>query len=137
MPDIESPETVPVYLTAVEPTVPNLIEPPSTVPFTGTVPDVDSVILPCSFDPACSQLSVNVPENVPPYVPVHLPDRPPDCCDVEPPELELDGMVDGRLAPIDGTDDGADAPPPPPQPVRATARATATPSDRATVHGRW
>ena len=93
MPDIESPETVPVYLTAVEPTVPNLIEPPSTVPFTGTVPDVDSVILPCSFDPACSQLSVNVPENVPPYLPVHLPDRPPDCCEVEPSELELDGMV--------------------------------------------
>ena len=63
---MELPETVPVYVTAVEPTVPNLIESPSTVPFTGTVPDVDSAIVPCSFDPVCCQLSWNVPVNVPP-----------------------------------------------------------------------
>ena len=56
---------VPVYVTAVDPTVPNLIESPVTTPLTGTVPDVDSVIVPCSFDPVCCQLSLNVPENVP------------------------------------------------------------------------
>jgi hypothetical protein len=47
------------------PTVPNLIASPFTVPLTASVPDVDNVMEPCSFDPDCVQLSVNVPEYAP------------------------------------------------------------------------
>ncbi|MDX6308479.1 MAG: hypothetical protein QOI06_1525 [Nocardioidaceae bacterium] len=48
---------------AAEPTVPNVIFVPFTVPFSLSVPPADdSVILPRRLDPLCCQLRLNVPE---------------------------------------------------------------------------
>lgn len=136
---MESPETVPVYFTAVEPTVPNLMASPSTVPFTGTVPDVDRLILPASFEPACTQVSVNVPENVPSYLPVHFPDSPTACCADDAAELTADDADDTAADRADAPapEDGADDEPPLPQPDRTIARAIPTPTARTTAHERF
>jgi hypothetical protein len=72
-----SPETVPVYVIAVEPTVPNVIALPFTVPCRGTVPPVDKSIVPLNFPDDSIQVSENVPVNAPLYVPDHLPVRAP------------------------------------------------------------
>src|SRR5256885_12776024 len=61
-------------MTCAPPTVPNLIELPSTVPWTVVVPPVERSIVPFSFDDASVQFSVNVPEYAPPYVPFHFPE---------------------------------------------------------------
>ena len=67
VPDMESPETVPEYVIAVEPTVPNRIEFPVTTPLRLTVPSVESLMLPVSFEFDCVQVRVNVPLNAPAY----------------------------------------------------------------------
>src|SRR3954469_12281686 len=109
---------------------------PSTVPFTGTVPDVDSVIVPCNFDPVCTQLSVNVPENVPPYLPVHLPDSPTDSWAVDAAELTAADTDDTAAAAADAPapEDGPDDAPPPPQPDSAIATAAPTLTVRTMAH---
>src|SRR4029079_842774 len=135
---MESPETVPVYFTAVEPTVPNLMASPSTVPFTGTVPDVDRLILPASFDPACTQVRVNVPENVPSYSPVHFPDSPTACCAEDAAELTADDADDTAADKADAPapDDGADDELRLPHPDRPIATTAPTPAARTTAHAR-
>ena len=47
---MESPETVPEYVIAVEPTVPNWIVFPVTTPLRLRVPAVESSMLPVSFE---------------------------------------------------------------------------------------
>lgn len=72
-----SPDTVPVYVTAVEPTVPNVMVLPFTVPVRGALPDVDRLIVPASLPDVSTQVSWKVPVKAPLYVPVHLPLRDP------------------------------------------------------------
>jgi hypothetical protein len=65
VPDIELPDTEPVYL-APAPTAPNVIAPPCTLPVQLYVPlGDDSVIDPFKFEPDCVHLRVNVPEKAP------------------------------------------------------------------------
>lgn len=62
MPDIELPETVPVYVIAVEPTVPKVIALPLTVPLMGRVlRGFEILIVPCRCVPDCRHVSANVP----------------------------------------------------------------------------
>jgi hypothetical protein len=60
-----SPDTVPVYVTAVEPTVPNVMALPLTVPVNGKVPDVDRLIVPLKAPDASVHVSANVPVKAP------------------------------------------------------------------------
>lgn len=63
---------------AVEPTVPNRIAPPVTVPLTGTVPPVlDSMMVPANAEPDCCQVKLNVPVNAPLYLPDQVPESAP------------------------------------------------------------
>lgn len=79
-PDIELPETVPVYVSDCEPTVPKLIVPPFTVPLIGVgeLPSEEILIVPLRFDPDCCHVSSNVPLNVPLYCPFQVPERADD-----------------------------------------------------------
>jgi hypothetical protein len=62
VPDIDVPDTEPVYVIAADPTVPNRMLPPDTDPLIGTVaPGEERVMLPVSTEPACCQVRVNVP----------------------------------------------------------------------------
>jgi hypothetical protein len=62
VPDIELPEKVPEYVTAKEPTVPKVILPPLTVPFScPVVPRAGSAMVPFRLDPLCVHLTVKVP----------------------------------------------------------------------------
>ena len=54
-----------MYVIAVDPTVPNWIVVPSTVPLMSGVPSVDRSIEPLSLLPLCVHVSVNVPLNEP------------------------------------------------------------------------
>ena len=92
VPDMESPETVPEYVIAVEPTVPNRIEFPVTTPLRLTVPSVESLMLPVSFEFDCVQVRVNVPLNAPSYCPDHVPERS---------TAAAEGLVTGGLE-VDG-----------------------------------
>lgn len=59
---MELPETVPVYVIASEPTVPNRIVLPDSTPLMLSVDGgVESVIFPLTLDPDCTQTSLNVP----------------------------------------------------------------------------
>jgi hypothetical protein len=57
----------------VEPTVPNVIVLPFTVPFRGSVPAVDRWIVPASFPDDSVHVSVKVPVKAPLYDPDQLP----------------------------------------------------------------
>jgi hypothetical protein len=60
---------------SVDPTVPNLILLPSTVPLIGVVPPASGrLMVPVSFDPDCCQCSVKVPLNDPLYWPFQVPE---------------------------------------------------------------
>jgi hypothetical protein len=72
-----SPDTVPVYVMAVDPTVPNVIALPLTVPVRCTVPPGDRWIVPLSFPDDSVQVRTNVPEKLPLYVPDQVPVRAP------------------------------------------------------------
>jgi hypothetical protein len=62
---------------AVEPTVPNWMWPPDTVPLMGTVDGgVDSFIVPDSLAVACDQVRTKVPLKEPLYLPFQVPERP-------------------------------------------------------------
>ena len=93
VPDMESPETVPEYVIAVEPTVPKRIEFPVTTPLRLTVPSVESLMLPVSFEFDCVQVRVNVPLNAPSYCPDHVPERS---------TVAAEGLAAGGLEPVDG-----------------------------------
>jgi hypothetical protein len=76
-PDIESPETVPLYVIVVAPIVPNLIVDPVRLPVRSKVDfGFESVIEPLSTSPVCVHVRLNVPEDCPVYCPFHVPDRP-------------------------------------------------------------
>jgi hypothetical protein len=94
---MESPETVPEYVMAVEPTVPNWIEFPATTPLRLTVPSVESLMLPVSFEFDCVQVRVNVPLNAPSYFPDHVPERSP---------VAAEGLVTGGLVVVGETASG-------------------------------
>ena len=55
------PDTVPVYVMTVEPTVPNVMTLPFTVPVRGIVPAVDRLIVPLSFPDDSVHVSSKVP----------------------------------------------------------------------------
>ena len=55
--------------------MPNRIEFPVTTPLRLTVPSVESLMLPVSFEFDCVQVRVNVPLNAPSYCPDHVPER--------------------------------------------------------------
>ena len=76
-PDIEPPLTDPEYVITSEPSVPNLIAFPSTVPVIGSVSDgADNWIVPLNDEPDCCQCSKNVPSYDPLYCPFHVPEIP-------------------------------------------------------------
>ena len=62
MPDIELPDTVPLYVTASEPSVPKSIVLPLIVPWIGAVPDgAERVMMPVRVELDCCQVSLKVP----------------------------------------------------------------------------
>jgi hypothetical protein len=74
-PLIELPDTDPVYVIAWDPTVPNWIRPPTTVPLIVTAPGaVERSIVPVSFDVDCAHRRTKVPVYAPLYLPFQLPD---------------------------------------------------------------
>jgi hypothetical protein len=144
VPDIELPDTVPEYVIAVDPTVPNEILEPFTCPLTGTVPAVDRSIVPLSVEAFCVQVRWKVPLNAPLYEPFHVPDSP-DVLD-EPAAEEAGAAADddGAAAVVaGGVVSGGDEPPEPDfellQPLSTTTRATATDRFRIAgpLHRRW
>jgi hypothetical protein len=73
VPDIEVPDTVPVYETP--PTAPNVMALPVRFPVMLSVVGGDeSTIWPLTADPVCCQVRVNVPLKTPLYWPVHPPE---------------------------------------------------------------
>jgi hypothetical protein len=107
VPDIVSPDTVPVYVTAVEPTVPNVMVLPVTVPVRGTVPDVDRWIVPASFPDDSVHVRSKVPVKAPLYVPDHLPVRGPAWAAAGGVELGVDAGVEAAEV-FDAAAAGAD-----------------------------
>jgi hypothetical protein len=71
------PLTEPVYVIAVEPTVPKLILSPETEPLIGTVPAVLKSIVPDKVEPDCVHVRVKVPVNAPEYWPCQVPPSAP------------------------------------------------------------
>jgi hypothetical protein len=83
---------------AADPTVPNVIRVPLTVPVSLSVcVGAESVIRPLTLDPCCCQLRVNVPEKAPQYRPDHLPDRSLPVAGVD----ETAGEVGVDFVPVD------------------------------------
>lgn len=73
-----------------EPTVPNVMVLPFTVPWMDTVPPrLDTLIVPRSVDPDCRQVSRKVPVYAPPY----RPDQVPVSADVLAGEVVVGGGV--------------------------------------------
>ena len=85
----------------------------------GSVPAVDSLMVPLSLDPDCVRLRTNVPEKVPPYVPVHLPERP--LSDVVVWVVVVVTVLVGVDAATSVELAGGDDDPPPPLPPQAAA----------------
>ena len=80
---------------ACDPTVPNWIRPPATLPLMGTAPGaVERLIVPLSFEDDCVHCRTNVPLNDPPYLPFQRPESAgrPTCADelAEPAGAALD-----------------------------------------------
>jgi hypothetical protein len=70
---------------AREPTVPNGMVVPLTVPWRLRVPaGAESVIVPLRFDPDCCQLRLNGPWYAPPCWPDHFPESPPPAAVLDP-----------------------------------------------------
>gem|GEM_PF-3590201 len=100
VPDMEFPETEPEYVIAAEPTVPNWMAPPCTVPWTLGLPSVERLIVPLRFDPDCCHVRVNVPVKAPLYCPDHFPESPPEAAGVP----DAAGLLAGEVGEAGGVD---------------------------------